>query len=81
MVEARKLALSLLQNSPAAMRATKRLLSEHSHRHLDQETESAIAANAEARTTEDFKEGIRAFLEKRQPQWPSLKPEKSASVR
>jgi methylglutaconyl-CoA hydratase len=79
--EARKLALSLLQNSPAAMQATKRLLSEHSHHHLDQEIESAIAANAEARTTEDFKEGIRAFLEKRQPDWPSLHPEKSASGR
>lgn len=81
MVESHKLALSLLQNSPAAMQATKRLLSEHSHHHLDQETESAIAANAEARNTEDFKEGIRAFLEKRQPEWPSLHPEKSGSER
>jgi enoyl-CoA hydratase/carnithine racemase len=26
-------------------------------------------------TNEDFKEGTRAFLEKRQPVWPSLKPE------
>lgn len=79
MVESRRLALSLLRNSPAAMQATKRLLSEHAHHHLDQETESAIAANAEARTTEDFKEGIRAFLEKRQPEWPSLQPEKTSS--
>jgi len=75
MVEARRLACSLLRNSPAAMQATKRLLSEHAHHHLDQETESAIAANAEARTTEDFKEGIRAFLEKRKPEWPSLQGE------
>ena len=81
MVETRRLAYSLLQNSPAAMQATKRLLSEHSHHHLDQEMESAIAANAEARTTEDFKEGIRAFLEKRQPEWPSLQAEKSGSGR
>ncbi|MBV8632197.1 MAG: enoyl-CoA hydratase/isomerase family protein [Silvibacterium sp.] len=77
MIEARRLAYSLLQNSPSAMQATKRLLSEHCRHHLDQETESAIAANAEARTTEDFKEGIRAFLEKRQPAWPSLHQEKS----
>ena len=76
MDEAHRLANSLLRNSPAAMQATKRLLSEHAHHHLDQETESAIAANAEARTTEDFKEGIRAFLEKRQPEWPSLRAEK-----
>ena len=81
MVEARKLACTLLRNSPAAMQATKRLLSEHAHHHLDQETESAIAANAEARTTEDFKEGIRAFLEKRKPDWPSQHLEKTASGR
>jgi methylglutaconyl-CoA hydratase len=81
MNEARKLACTLLRNSPAAIQATKRLLSEHAHHHLDQETESAIAANAEARNTEDFKEGIRAFLEKRKPEWPSLGPEKIGSAR
>ncbi|MFY9939293.1 MAG: enoyl-CoA hydratase-related protein [Silvibacterium sp.] len=80
MIEARKLAFSLLRNSPAAMRATKRLLSEHANHHLDQEIESAIAANAEARNTEDFKEGIRAFLEKRRPDWPSQHHEKTASA-
>jgi len=81
MVEAHRLACTLLRNSPAAMQATKRLLSEHAHHHLDQEIESAIAANAEARTTEDFKEGIRAFLEKRRPDWPSQHAEKTASAR
>jgi len=80
MIEARKLAFSLLRNSPAAMRATKRLLSEHANHHLEQEIESAIAANAEARNTEDFKEGIRAFLEKRRPDWPSQHLEKTASA-
>jgi methylglutaconyl-CoA hydratase len=81
MEEARSLAASLLRNSPAALQATKRLMSEHASRHLDQEIESAIAANAEARTTEDFKEGIRAFLEKRTPDWPSLRTEKPLSSR
>ena len=79
MFEAKRLACSLLRNSPAAMQATKRLLSEHANHHLDQEIESAIAANAESRTTEDFKEGIRAFLEKRKPEWPSLHGEKASS--
>jgi methylglutaconyl-CoA hydratase len=69
MTEARGLAKKLLCNSPAAMQATKRLLSEQSHHHLDEEIEAAITANVEARTTEDFKEGIRAFLEKRRPNW------------
>lgn len=81
MVEARRLAQVLLQNSPAAVQATKRLLSEQARHRLDQEIESAIKANAAARTTEDFKEGIRAFLEKRQAVWPSLDVEKSGSGR
>lgn len=74
MFEARALAKRLLANSPAAMQATKRLLSEHADHHLDEEIEAAIKANVEARTTEDFKEGIRSFLEKRTPDWPSRKP-------
>lgn len=73
MREARGLAKKLLCNSPAAMQATKRLLSQHAHHHLNEEIESAIAANVQARTTEDFKEGVRSFLEKRQPNWPSRK--------
>ena len=71
MHEARRLAKKLLCNSPAAMQATKRLLSQHAHHHLDEEIEAAIAANVQARTTNDFKEGVRSFLEKRQPNWPS----------
>jgi methylglutaconyl-CoA hydratase len=73
MHEALALAKRLLCNSPAAMQATKRLLSELERQHLDVEIQLAIEANVEARTTEDFKEGIRSFLEKRRPDWPSRK--------
>lgn len=71
MEEARALAKKLLANSPAAMQATKRLLSEYGSRQLDEEIEAAIKANVDARGTEDFKEGVRSFLEKRKPRWPS----------
>lgn len=67
MPEARELAARLLQNSPQAMRATKRLLSDYARARLDREIEAAIAANVAARATEDFREGVRAFLEKRKP--------------
>jgi methylglutaconyl-CoA hydratase len=79
MAEANSLAACLLRNSPAAMQATKRLMNEHGRRDLDRQLASAIAANAEARTTADFKEGVRSFLEKRAPEWPSLKVEKPVS--
>ncbi|HET8637468.1 MAG TPA: enoyl-CoA hydratase-related protein, partial [Acidobacteriaceae bacterium] len=69
MREARALAARLLQNSPQAMRATKRLLSDYAQARLDREIAAAISANVEARATEDFREGVRAFLEKRKPRF------------
>ncbi len=75
LAEAEGLAAQLLKNSPEALAATKRLLSTHAGAGLEAQIRAAIEANAEARLTEDFREGIRAFLEKRAPQWPSLKIE------
>ncbi|WP_263357174.1 enoyl-CoA hydratase/isomerase family protein [Acidicapsa ligni] len=72
MPEACSLAQSLLQNSPEAMRAVKELLTSHSSNQIDEEIEEAIAANARQRSSEDFREGVRAFLEHRRPEWPSM---------
>ncbi len=72
MQSARALAQCLLNNSPQAMQEVKRLLAEHSRQRLDQELEAAIEVNAEQRSAEDFREGVRAFLEHRKPEWPSL---------
>jgi methylglutaconyl-CoA hydratase len=73
MCTARALAQSLLQNSPQAMQSVKRLLAKHASRRLDEELADAIDANAQQRSTEDFKEGVQAFLHKRRADWPSLK--------
>jgi methylglutaconyl-CoA hydratase len=72
MAEANALAHSLLLNSPEAMRAVKALLVSHSANQLDEEIEDAISANAHQRSSEDFREGVRAFLAHRRPEWPSL---------
>ena len=66
-----ELARSLLENSPASLRATKQLLSETVNEELDRRLETAIEENARIRQTHDFREGINAFLEKRKPHWSS----------
>ncbi|MEO6830361.1 MAG: enoyl-CoA hydratase-related protein [Acidobacteriaceae bacterium] len=73
---ARQLAHQLLQNSPESLRATKSLLSAHAREQLDRELAAAIESNTMARGTDDFFEGISAFLEKRTPNWHSHKSEK-----
>lgn len=70
---AKALAQSLLQNSPQAMQSVKQLLAKHAQRRLDEELADAIDANAQQRSTEDFKEGVQAFLQRRRPDWPSMK--------
>ncbi len=69
MPRARELASQLMENSPSSLRATKKLLNEHSRAELDAQISSAIRENAAVRTTADFREGINSFLEKRKPAW------------
>ena len=66
---ARELAGDLLQNSPASLLATKRLLSNYSVAQLDGQITAAVEENARIRTTDDFREGVSSFLEKRKPNW------------
>jgi len=66
---ARELASQLMENSPASLVCTKRLLSDHARVALDAQIMSAIRENAAIRSTKDFHEGISSFLEKRKPQW------------
>jgi methylglutaconyl-CoA hydratase len=69
MARARELAALLMENSPASLRATKKLLNDHSRAELDTQIEAAVRENAAVRTTADFREGITSFLEKRKPVW------------
>jgi methylglutaconyl-CoA hydratase len=66
---ARELALHLMENSPASLAGTKRLLSDHARVELNAQIKSAVRENAAIRATRDFREGIASFLEKRKPRW------------
>jgi methylglutaconyl-CoA hydratase len=66
---ARELAAQLMENSPASLVCTKRLLSEYARTELDAQIQSAVRENAAIRSTRDFREGISSFLEKRKPRW------------
>ena len=65
------LAHLLAENSPESLAATKRLLAAQNKTWLDMAIALAMDANAQARETADFKEGLAAFLEKRKPVWSS----------
>jgi len=69
MPRALQLAAQLMENSPASLETTKRLLSSYTKEQLDRQLVSAIRENAAVRQTPDFKEGITSFLEKRKPKW------------
>jgi methylglutaconyl-CoA hydratase len=61
----------LAENSPSSLSATKKLLAGQSKAWLDAAVELGMDANAAARETADFYEGVTAFLEKRKAVWSS----------
>lgn len=66
---ARALASEIMQSSPSSIHATKALLLSYVKDALDRQVAQAVTDNARIRTTNDFREGIASFLEKRKPNW------------
>jgi methylglutaconyl-CoA hydratase len=64
-----EIAQQLMQNSPASLTATKLLLNRYAGQDLDWQLQAAVDANAAIRATENFREGVSSFLEKRKPKW------------
>jgi enoyl-CoA hydratase/carnithine racemase len=48
---------------------TKKLLCDFAAPEINRDLELAAAQSAEIRTTQDFREGLTSFLEKRKPRW------------
>ncbi len=68
-VRASALAAECALNAPSSLQLTKRLLNETIGETLFTELSAGAAASAAARTTEAAREGLAAFLEKREPKW------------
>ncbi len=66
---AQELAGEIAKSAPEALLLTKRMLNETIGEHLGTLLSAGAAASATARTTEAAREGLAAFLEKREPKW------------
>ena len=64
-----ELAAQLAKNAPTSLAMTKSLLAAVPSMGLQEGLRYASELNALARTTNDLKEGVSAFLEKREPKW------------
>jgi len=69
MDRAREIAANLLAASPTAIGRAKKFLLRFDDTAVRAELEAAAEANAEIRSTHDFREGLASFLERRAPQW------------
>lgn len=65
-----ELANHCAQSAPEALQLTKRMLNEIVGEHISTLLTAGAAISATARTTEAAQEGLKAFLEKREPHWP-----------
>ena len=64
-----EVAEALLACSPASLTMTKRLLCDFASPDIERHLEMAAARSAQIRSTDDFREGLASFLEKRPPRW------------
>ncbi|MEM8678083.1 MAG: enoyl-CoA hydratase/isomerase family protein [Planctomycetota bacterium] len=67
---ARELSDRFADTSHEAVSMTKRLINETIGEHLSSQLTLGAAATAASKTTSAAEEGVTAFVEKRQPQWP-----------
>jgi methylglutaconyl-CoA hydratase len=69
MNEAQKFAASVLQGAPGALAQTKRLVEDLWWHSVKEDVDIALKYHMEARKSDEAREGIAAFNEKRKPGW------------
>src|SRR5215469_12068435 len=69
MSEAQKFAASVLQGAPGALAQTKRLVEELWWQSVKEDVDLALKYHLHARESDEAREGIAAFNEKRNPNW------------
>jgi methylglutaconyl-CoA hydratase len=67
--EAKKFAVSVLQGAPGALAQTKRLVGELWWHSVKEDVDVALKYHMKARESDEAREGIAAFNEKRKPNW------------
>ena len=67
--ELERLQQSILTGSPRALAITKQHVEDCANSALLQQVQASIDVSAQARETDDAREGLAAFLEKRKPNW------------
>src|SRR5215469_4018689 len=72
MSEAQKFAASVLQGAPGALAQTKRLVEELWWQSVKGDVDLALKYHMQARQSDEAREGIAAFNEKRNPNWVKL---------
>jgi len=69
MSEAQKFAASVLQGAPGALAQTKGLVAELWWQSVKRDVDIALKYHMQARESDEAREGIAAFNEKRKPTW------------
>jgi len=69
MSKAQKFAYSVLQGAPGALARTKKLIEELSSSSVKEDVDLALKYHLQARESDEAREGIAAFNEKRSPKW------------
>ncbi len=73
------LVASVLAGAPGALALTKRLLQDCAAFRFDEQLDAGMKVSAFARETEEAREGLAAFLEKRPPRWADPAHERAAN--